>query len=101
MQEAQATFRRAVRALNTLVEELEDRNTDSASEATRIIRDLKQALGPALSERERIETEVRKEAGVANAYAIDFDAARFEIGRRLDRLRAARDQARLPEEPQS
>ncbi|MEM1128931.1 MAG: hypothetical protein AAGH83_00260 [Pseudomonadota bacterium] len=89
MSEAQAHFRRAARALNELIDELEAQNPENASDAVRIVRDLKNALGPALSERERLETELRKDAGIVNGYAIDFDAARFEIGRRLACLRAA------------
>ena len=43
----------------------------------------------AVKERNRVADERRKAAGVVGTYAIDFDAARAEIGRRLACLRDA------------
>jgi hypothetical protein len=45
----------------------------------------------AVKERNRVAEERKKAAGVVGSYAIDFDAARAEIGRRLACLRAAGD----------
>lgn len=45
----------------------------------------------AVTERNRVAEERKKAAGVVGSYAIDFDAARAEIGRRLACLRAAGD----------
>jgi hypothetical protein len=97
LSEAQAHFRRAARVLNDLIDELEARNPEKAPDAVRIVRDLKSALGPALAERERLEADLRKDAGLVGSYAIDFDAARHEIGRRLACLRTAGDPGSFPE----
>jgi len=45
----------------------------------------------AVLERNRVADERRKTAGVVGSYAVDFDAARAEIGRRLACLRDAGD----------
>ncbi|MCA8881872.1 MAG: hypothetical protein KDA73_18400 [Rhodobacteraceae bacterium] len=89
MSEAQQTYQRAQAALNKLVSELDDGELVHVGEAGRILKELKDALRTANQERERVESERRKQAGIAGEYAIDFDAARLEIGRRLACLRAA------------
>lgn len=43
-----------------------------------------------LAEKERVYEQQKRDSGIAHDFAIDFDAARDEIGRRLARLRAAR-----------
>jgi hypothetical protein len=45
----------------------------------------------AVQERNRVAEERRRQSGVVGDYAVDFDAARVEIGRRLACLRAAGD----------
>lgn len=97
LSEAHQNFARASTALNTLVADLEQQNTDNAGESLRLIKELKAALTPALMERERLEKERLAKSGIANGFAIDFDAAKHEIGRRLACLRAASGEGELSE----
>jgi HAMP domain-containing protein len=97
LSEAHKNFERAVRALDSLVDELEAGRPDHASEAPKLYEHLRKALQTALQERERLAQASRDEAGIVNGYAIDFDAARFEIGRRLACLRDAGGEGSLPE----
>ncbi|WP_165971726.1 hypothetical protein [Meridianimarinicoccus aquatilis] len=86
--EAQQTFHRATRALNKLVDQLDVDELSNGGEANRLLKELKQALQTALAERERLEQKAKTDAGIVGDYAVDFDAARLEIGRRLACLRA-------------
>ena len=54
------------------------------------VRDLRAAFALAVEERGRVEKLRKQEDGIANDYALDFDKARDEIARRLDRLGRAR-----------
>ena len=56
-----------------------------------IATELRKALALFLEERNRIEKLGKEQAGVVHDYALDFDAARIELGRRLARLRDAGD----------
>lgn len=89
LSEAQQTYIRASRALNKLVDELDDGDIGRGDESVKLLDQFKRALNNALAEKERLENDRRKAAGIVNEYAIDFDAARSEIGRRLACLRAA------------
>lgn len=53
------------------------------------LRDLRVAFQMVIDERDRVEKYRKEESGIVHHYALDFDAARDEIGRRLARLRAA------------
>ncbi len=97
LSEAQENFQRASRALSTLVRGLEDGDTALSGDAVKVLGNLRQALNTALAERERIESREKRDAGVVNDYAIDFDAARLEIGRRLACLRTAGGEGSVPE----
>ena len=57
--------------------------------ATHTVRELRQFLNLVLEERARLVKLNKQESGVAHDYALDFDAARAEIGRRLACLRDA------------
>ena len=59
------------------------------SEVKKCVSAVQRAIDHVFSERKRLDEARRKRAGIVHDYAIDFDAARGEIGRRLDRLRAA------------
>jgi tryptophanyl-tRNA synthetase len=97
LSEAQQQFQRASSALNKLVGELDDGELGHVGEAKKILEDLKQALRIATQERERLESERKKRDGIVHDYAIDFDAARSEIGRRLACLRTAGGSGSVPE----
>ncbi len=62
----------------------------SSAEIARAAADFRKATQTLFDERKRLEDQRRKEAGVVHDFGLDFDMARDEIGRRLDRLRAAR-----------
>jgi len=56
---------------------------------TQAAKDMRQALLLVLEERSRVAKLHKEEAGCVNGYALDFEAARDEICRRLARLRDA------------
>lgn len=87
---------RSVEELNGIIKAIKAGDISRSKEVTAIISLLGKALQSALDERTRVEKLRRHEAGVVNDYAIDFDAARDEIGRRLARLRATGSGAGLP-----
>lgn len=57
--------------------------------ATHAVRELRSFLEFVLDERMKVAKLSKQEAGAVHDYALDFDAARDEIGRRLARLRDA------------
>lgn len=87
---------RSVEDLNGIIKAIKAGDISRTKEVTAIISLLGKALQSALDERTRVEKLRRHEAGVVNDYALDFDAARDEIGRRLARLRATGRGAGLP-----
>lgn len=60
-----------------------------AKGASAAAKDLRAAYHLVMDERTRVEKLRKQVAGVVHDYALDFDAARDEIGRRLARLREA------------
>jgi hypothetical protein len=62
---------------------------EEARAALQAVKDLKQAFEWVMDERTRIEKLRKQVAGVVGTNALDFDAARAEIGRRLACLRDA------------
>lgn len=60
-----------------------------AKVAAQAVKDLRTAFQMVMEERVRVEKLRKQVAGVAGDNALDFDAARAEIGRRLARLRDA------------
>lgn len=57
--------------------------------ATQAVRDLRAAYQMVMDERTRVEKLRKQLAGAGGDHALDFDAARDEIGRRLACLREA------------
>ena len=82
-------FDRSVEALNTVIEDIKSGNVERSKDVAGALSLLNKALQSALDERAKVEKLRRQDAGVVHDYALDFDAARDEIGRRLARLRAA------------
>lgn len=68
----------------------------SAQDVARELGDLRKWAQLAYEERNRIEKLIQDHAGEGGGHAIDFAAARAEIGRRLDRLRAAGSAGEVP-----
>ena len=89
LKETQAHFSRAIYALNALLERIEGGEIGARNEAVQTAQDVRKAMQTFFDERKKIEDQLRKNAGVVHDFALDFEAARDEIGRRLDRLRAA------------
>ena len=82
-------YREVAEELTQAVQDIRQGDIAEAKAAKQAVRDLRAALQMALDERNRVEKLRREAAGVVRGYALDFDAARLEIGRRLARLRDA------------
>ena len=77
--------------INAAMDRIKQNQFDDLKEATRSYKDLRQALLMVFEERAKVAKLDKLEAGIAYDYALDLDAARDEIGRRLARLRDAGD----------
>ncbi|HBQ35898.1 MAG TPA: hypothetical protein DD729_03515 [Rhodobacteraceae bacterium] len=86
---AEKHFDRMLRRAEEIITSLEAEETGISKEAAGRIRDLSKAVQTALDERAKLEKLRKQKAGIVHEYALDFDAARDEIGRRMARLRAA------------
>ncbi|MGB0960488.1 MAG: hypothetical protein ACPGVK_09585 [Halocynthiibacter sp.] len=93
---AEAHFMRCLEAVNQTIFAADDGDPTAAKKAAEAARDLKRATQTIFDERQKVEAIRKKEAGIANGYAIDFDAARSEIGRRLACLTADRTAREIP-----
>ncbi len=58
-------------------------------ETSGLMRELRSTFNSLMEERTRVDKLRQQTAGVVRGHAIDFDAARDEIGRRVARLRDA------------
>lgn len=86
---AEKHFGRMLRRAEDIIAMLEDEDSGVSKEAAVRIRDLGKAMQTTLDERSKLEKLRKYKAGIVHEYALDFDAARDEIGRRMDRLRSA------------
>ncbi|MDV7269994.1 hypothetical protein RYZ20_03665 [Thioclava sp. A2] len=82
-------YREVTEELALAIRNIREGDVAEAKAARAAVRDLRAALQLAMEERNRVEKLRREAAGVVRGYALDFDAARLEIGRRLARLRDA------------
>ncbi|MCF8511491.1 MAG: hypothetical protein K9G43_08610 [Rhodobacteraceae bacterium] len=82
-------LRDAAETLAATVEDIKGGNHARHKEALECIKGLKQAVSTAIEEGNRVERLRKQIAGAAQSGALDLDAARDEIGRRLARLRDA------------
>ena len=94
---AENHFGRMLRRAEELIKMLNEEGTEVSKEAALRIRDLGKAMQSTLEERSRLEKLRKHTAGIVHDYALDFDAARDEIGRRMDRLRSAESAGGVPE----
>ncbi|MFK7938062.1 MAG: hypothetical protein AB8B82_01690 [Roseovarius sp.] len=67
--------------------------------ATKAISEIRAWLKIAIEAEATLEKRNKHDRGIVHDYAIDFDAARSQIGGRLDRLRRQRDAEGVSEEP--
>ncbi|KPU84202.1 hypothetical protein JI58_05250 [Marinosulfonomonas sp. PRT-SC04] len=94
---AENHFGRMLRRAEEIITTLEDENSCASKEAAVRIRDLGKAMQTTLDERSKLEKLRKNNAGIVHDYALDFDAARDEIGRRMARLRDAASSGGIPE----
>lgn len=73
---------------------------DALRNGSKLTGEIRQWLKLALETEIRLEERRKQHDGIVNHYAIDFDAARDQIGRRLDRLRAASGADGVPGQPE-
>ncbi len=82
------------------IEEAQDRirrgEVDKKSEAGKVLGELKYWLRAARETELELEAIIRKEEGIGEAYGLDLDAARSQIGCRLDSLRACCREGEIP-----
>jgi hypothetical protein len=81
----------AAEIFTLLLREVKEERKDNTRELMTYTRDLKDALKLVLNERAAIDKLRKDYGGIGGDRALDFDAARDEIGRRLARLRDAGD----------
>lgn len=99
LEDAEEHYRRTIRILNDLIEEVELGKTERARALRGAIGDLGKAVQTAFDERLRVAKLLRQETGGGRDYVIDLDAARLEVGVRLDRMRVSRRTDGLLGEP--
>jgi len=108
-QDAEEALRHSIKSLKLALNSFEvlvDRigaldETLKDSEVSRPIVRLKEAFHTLNRERHRFEAEVNGRSGPFICEPIDFEAARDEVGRLLDHLRAASDTGGVSGEPRT
>lgn len=85
--QAQMLFATTVSELEALIRRMNSGEWDGKGAG--VASELRKALALFLEENNRIAKLSKEQSGVAYDYALDFDAARIEIGRRLACLRDA------------
>lgn len=75
--------------MSALVRQIEAGEVPAPGDAKRTVAEYRATIRMAMEERQRLEDRLKGANGVAGGHALDFDAARDEIRRRLARLRAA------------
>ena len=83
-------FERASSALDEMIRKLESGDFSEVGDVKKIVAALDNASDLSLKARMKLDERDRKRAGIAHDFAIDFNAARLEIGRRLDCLARAK-----------
>lgn len=87
--DARDFFERASGSLSEMLQKLDQGDFGDAGDVKRIVAQLEKASEMSLAARIKLDERNKKHRGVAHDFAIDFDAARAEIGRRLACLRDA------------
>lgn len=88
---------RAIGVFQNMTRQVEQGNFGPESENCKTIRGLTSATQTLYNEKQKIETCLRKQAGIAGGYGIDLDAARREVGRRMALLRTAQSDREVSE----
>jgi hypothetical protein len=97
--ETRATYVRAKRVVDQFCNEIEDGTIEDVERFKQSYAFFKALIPQVMNERERLEREHAKRLGIVgdNTYALDFDAARQEVGRRLACLATAGGEGELSE----
>lgn len=96
--EAEEHFRRTVRVLHGILEEIAKGESNQAKALKPALGEMGKAAQTAFDERAKVEKRIRTQAGCGpHDYALDLDAARDEIRRRLACLRDAAGAGELSE----
>ncbi len=80
----------ALRAVAAISEKIRKQELDALPDMPKAAAGVTAATRQLLAERTRVYEQQKRHSGIVHDFAIDFDGARAEIGRRLARLRAAR-----------
>lgn len=94
---AEQYFRSAEKILREQISLLEAGGALAGNDTKKSVQTYNEALGLFVKERQKIEERRNKTAGITRGYALDFGAARAEIGRRLACLRDAGSTGKLSE----
>lgn len=89
LQETEDLYREVAGELALAMKGVRQGDPADIKAAMQAVKDLRTAFQMVMDERTRVEKLRKQVAGVVRDYALDFDAARSEIGRRLARLRDA------------
>ncbi len=87
--ESEVLFREMAEEVALAMRRLREGDFGEIKGAVQAAKDLRSALQIVMDERTRVEKLRKQAAGCVHDYALDFDAARDEIGKRLARLREA------------
>lgn len=93
---AEDLFREAVAAMSALKRRLKAGELVPEKETKIAVSEVSKAIQLVLTERHKLAKHSTNNAGVAGGYAIDLEAARDEIRRRMACLRRAGADGRLP-----
>lgn len=88
---AEKLFQQAGEVLAELIEKARQEDEVAEGRVKSAVTELSRFYQAAVSERNRVAAERKKSAGVVGSYALDLEAARAEVERRLAGLRASRD----------
>ena len=96
--ETKILFRRSATVLAKRINALEQDEDPETKATSTVVKDMRQAFGWALEESKNVEKIEKSLAASFGNDGYDLDAARSEIGGRLARLRAARDDRGVSEQ---
>jgi len=94
---AEKHFQRLLKIADEVADGVRQGDARAARELQTVARDLGKSTQTLFDERSKVDKLRKHVAGVVHDYALDFETARAEIGRRLDSLRAAADPGSVSE----
>lgn len=89
LQAAEEYLREGAELLVLAIQEVRAGNREEIKSAQAFVRDMRGLFQNVMDERTRVEKLRKQVAGIVHGHALDFGAARDEIGSRLARLRDA------------